>query len=72
VCKSINYAAIQNSWPLTMGSWQTRKMKGFNDLIVYNKTFSLAMKIYHITKNFSKDELYSLTNQIRKASHFVC
>ncbi len=72
MCKSINYAAIQNSWQLTMGSWQTRIMKGFKDLIVYNNTISLAMKIYYITKNFSKDELYSLANQIRKSFHSVC
>ena len=55
-----------------MGSWKTRKMKSFKDLIVYKKAFSLAMKIYHVTKNFSKDELYSLTNQIRKSSRSVC
>ena len=30
------------------------------------------MKIYHITKNFPKDELYSLTNQIKKSFRFVC
>src|SRR3989304_5585754 len=54
-----------------MGSWQTRKMKSFKDLIVYKKVFSLAMKIYHITKNFSKDKLYSLTNKIIKSSHFI-
>ena len=47
-------------------------MKSFKDLIVYKKAFSLPMKIYHITKNFPKDELYSLTNQIIKSFRSVC
>jgi len=47
-------------------------MKSFKDLTVYKKAFSLAMEIHYITKNFPKDELYSLTNQIRKSSRSVC
>ena len=47
-------------------------MKSFKDLTVYKKAFSLAMEIYHLTKSFPKDELYSLTSQIRKSSRSVC
>lgn len=47
-------------------------MKGFKDLLVYQKAFSLAMEIFHITKCFPKDEVYSLTSQIRKSSRSVC
>ncbi len=47
-------------------------MNSFKDLFVYKKAFSLAMEIYNLTKDFPKDELYSLTNQIRKASRSVC
>ncbi|MCK4359070.1 MAG: four helix bundle protein [Candidatus Cloacimonetes bacterium] len=47
-------------------------MTNFKDLTVYKKAFSMAMEIYHLTKSFPKDELYSLTNQIRKSSRSVC
>ncbi len=47
-------------------------MNSFKDLFVYKKAFGLAMEIYNLTKSFPKDELYSLTNQIRKASRSVC
>ena len=45
---------------------------GFRNLTVYKKAFALAMDIYHVSKKFPKDELYSLTTQIRKSSRSVC
>ncbi len=45
---------------------------GFRNLTVYKKAFALAMDIYHISKKFPKDELYSLTSQIRRSSRSVC
>lgn len=47
-------------------------VRSFKDLTVYKKTFALAMEIFSISKNFPKDELYSLTGQIRKSSRSVC
>jgi len=41
-------------------------------LAVYKKAFSLAMDIYQISKKFPKDELYSLTSQIRRSIRSVC
>jgi four helix bundle protein len=38
---------------------------GFRNLAVYKKAFDLAMDIYKVSKKFPKDELYSLTSQIR-------
>lgn len=46
--------------------------KSFRDLLVYKKAFELAMEIYMITKKFPKEEIYSLTDQIRKSSRSVC
>jgi len=43
----------------------------FNKLIVYQKAYSLAMKIFEITKTFPKEEKYSLTDQIRRSSRSV-
>ena len=44
----------------------------FKDLTVYKKAFELAMQIYEVSKNFPKEEKYSLTDQIRRSSRFVC
>lgn len=43
-------------------------MSDFNDLLVYKKSFELAMLIFEITKTFPKEEMYSLTDQIRRSS----
>jgi len=44
----------------------------FKDLTVYKKDFSLAMEIFEKSKKFSKEETYSLTDQIRRSSRSVC
>ena len=43
----------------------------FQDLLAYEKSLSLAMKIFQITKLFLKEEMYSLTDQIRRSSRSV-
>jgi four helix bundle protein len=37
-------------------------------LIVWQKAHELALKIYEITKDFPKDELFGLTSQVRRAA----
>jgi four helix bundle protein len=44
----------------------------FKELLAYKKAFSLAMEIYTISKSFPKEEIYSLTDQIRRSSRSVC
>jgi len=44
---------------------------GFRDLIVYQKSYALAMEIFEITKSFPKEEKYSLVDQIRRSSRSV-
>ncbi|HLW09279.1 MAG TPA: four helix bundle protein [Fermentimonas sp.] len=46
-------------------------IKGFRDLIVYQKAFKLSMDIFEITKHFPKEEKYSLTDQIRRSSRSI-
>ena len=43
----------------------------FQDLLAYKKSFALAMKIFEVSKSFSKEETYSLTDQMRKSSRSV-
>jgi four helix bundle protein len=43
----------------------------FQDLLAYKKGFDLAMNIFELTKSFPKEEMYSLTDQIRRSSRSV-
>jgi four helix bundle protein len=45
--------------------------KGFRDLKVYQLSYKLALEIFETTKEFPKEELYSLTDQIRRSSRSV-
>ena len=38
------------------------------DLIVWQKAMDLTTEIYRLTKRLPKDELYGLTNQLRRAA----
>lgn len=42
------------------------KTKGFKDLIVWQKAYKLVVEFYKITKNFPKDEIYGLSQQMRR------
>lgn len=47
-------------------------VRNFKETSVYQKAFGLAMNIYEISKSFPKEEIYSLTDQIRRCSRSVC
>ena len=42
------------------------------DLLVYQKAYGLAMRIFELSKTFSAEEKYSLTDQVRRSSRSVC
>jgi four helix bundle protein len=46
-------------------------IKSHKELIVYQLAFKVSMEIFNITKNFPKEELFSLTSQIRRSSRSV-
>ena len=46
--------------------------KNVKETNVHQKAFDVAMEIFNISKLFPKEELYSLTDQIRRASRSVC
>ena len=49
-----------------------QKIVSHHDLEVYQKAFDAAMRIFELSKSFPKEEAYSLTDQIRRASRSVC
>ena len=48
------------------------QINSFRDLIVYQKSYDLAMEIFNLTKSFPKEEKYSLTDQILRSSRSIC
>lgn len=44
---------------------------GYKSLKVYQLSFQLAMEIFECSKQFPKEETYSLTDQIRRSSRSV-
>jgi len=44
------------------------KITNFTDLFAWQKSHKLVLDIYEITKKFPREEMYGLTNQIRRAS----
>lgn len=45
--------------------------RGFRDLKAYQLAYNLAMQVFVESKHFPAEEKYSLTDQIRRFSHFV-
>ena len=43
------------------------QVKSYKDLIVWQKAMDLVEMVYRATKTFPKEELYGLTNQLRRA-----
>ena len=47
---------------------ETKRLKSFKELIVWQKAYKLVLEIYKLTKNFPRAETYGLTQQIRRAA----
>jgi len=46
-------------------------IKSYKDLEVYNLSYEIAMKIFDVSRDFPKEELYSLTSQINRSSRSI-
>jgi len=44
-----------------------KKIQTFTDLIVWKEGHKLVIQVYRVTKNFPTEEVYGITNQIRRA-----
>ena len=49
-----------------------QEIRTFRDLRVYQAAMDLGMEIFELTKNFPKEETYSLVDQMRRSSRSVC
>ncbi|MDT8364908.1 MAG: four helix bundle protein [bacterium] len=48
------------------------KIRSYRDLNVFNTAMEASMVIFHLSKNFPREERYSMTDQIRRSSRSVC
>lgn len=46
-------------------------IQSYKDLEVYKKSFKVAMDVFWLTKDFPKEEIYSLTSQITRSSRSI-
>lgn len=42
-------------------------MSYYKDLIVWQKSYELALQVYSVSKTFPKEEVFGLTSQMRRA-----
>jgi four helix bundle protein len=48
------------------------QIRSAKDLIVYQKGYEVAMKVFHLSKSFPMEEKFALTSQIRRSSRSIC
>jgi four helix bundle protein len=48
------------------------KIASAKDLVVYQRAYGLAMRIFELTKGFPAEERFALTSQIRRSSRSIC
>ncbi|MFH1866832.1 MAG: four helix bundle protein [Patescibacteria group bacterium] len=51
-----------------MDNLNNLKVKNFTDLLVWKEAHRLSLQVYKLTKNFPKAEIYSLVDQMRRAT----
>ena len=50
---------------------QLAHAKSYRELLVYQKTKALAQEIFTLTRNFPREETYSMTDQVRRSSRSI-
>lgn len=46
-------------------------MQNYKDLKVWEKAHGFTLSVYEVTKQFPREEIYSLTNQLRRAASSI-
>jgi hypothetical protein len=63
----------QNDQPKgQIGETVKKPIRHFRDLDVYQNAFEIGLRVYELSKKFSDDERYALTDQVRRSSRSVC
>jgi len=46
-------------------------VKDFREILVWQRSHELTLEIYRLTKSFPKEEMFSLTSQMRRAAFSI-
>ncbi len=44
------------------------EIKSYKDLLIWQKGIKIVTMVYHLTNSFPKEELFALTNQLKRAA----
>ena len=56
---------------MTTNGTKDNKIKSFTDLIAWQEGHKLVILVYKVTKDFPREETYSLTDQMRRAASSI-
>ena len=59
---------VGKQWLVNRISKELTVAQCYKDLVVWQKAMDLSVAIYQMTKSFSKDEMFGLTSQMRRAA----
>src|ERR671935_1823933 len=48
------------------------QIRSAKELVVYQKAYALAMRVFELSKRFPREETYALTGQVRRSSRSIC
>jgi four helix bundle protein len=48
-----------------------KALKSYKELLVWQKAIDISVEVYSVSAGFPKEELFGLTNQIRRASNSI-
>lgn len=46
-------------------------MKDFREILVWQRSHALTLEVYRLTKSFPKEEMFSITSQMRRAASSI-
>src|SRR5213079_2081518 len=55
-----------------IGETGKKSIRHFRDLDVYQNALATGLRVYELSKKFSAEERYALTDQIRRSARSVC
>ena len=72
--REITSHKLTDEWTVVSGQWTERceeaqmDIKSYKDMIVWQKSMDLAIEIYKLVKLLPKEEIYALSDQMRRAA----
>ena len=66
------WTVVSGQWIVVSGQWMDRDnvssaIKSYTDLRIWKKSIDLVVDIYKVVKNFPREELYALSDQIKRS-----